>query len=122
VFNPCSFDAGVKAIAHLALELWHEFLAHEGGGVAGLDGMDCRVAEMLVDSLKLGLLAEYDVDRVFALVYAPVIVHAKGAMNGREATREHEQSTVSRWIDNSSAICCVRVQSKICTKALSISR
>ena len=94
VFDPRSFDAGVKAIAHLALELWHEFLAQEGGDVIGLDGVDCRAAEVLIDRFEVGLLAEDDIGRVFTLVHAPVISHAEGTMNGTEATREHVQPAV----------------------------
>lgn len=83
-----AFAADIKTIAHLSLELRHEFLAQEGGDVIGLDGVDGGAAEVLIQGLEIGLFAEHDVGRVLALVHAPEIVPAQAAMDGTEAAGE----------------------------------
>jgi len=59
-----------------------------------LDGVDSGAAEVLVERLKIGLFAEDDVGGVFALIHAPVIFHAEGAMDGAETTGESVQPAV----------------------------
>ncbi len=88
VFDPRAFDADVETVAHLAFELRHQLLAQEGGDVVRLDGVDGGAAEVLIDGLKIGLFAEYDVGRVFALVHAPVIVRSEGAMDRTETAAQ----------------------------------
>jgi hypothetical protein len=88
VLDARALDAGIQAIPHLAFELRHELLAQEGGNVIRLDGVNGSAAEVLIQRLEIGLLAEHDVGRIFALVYTPVIVRTETAMNGTEAAGE----------------------------------
>lgn len=88
VLNARAFDAHVKAVAHLALIADVQFAPQESGDVIGLDGVDGGAAEVLIQGLMVGLFAEDDVGRGFALVHASVIADAQTAMHRTEATGE----------------------------------
>ena len=57
----------------------------KAGDVVGFDGADCGPAEVLIQKLETGLYAGHDVGSVFALVHAPVVAHAEGAIDETEA-------------------------------------
>ena len=65
MFDPRSFDADVKAVAHFAFDSV-EFLAQKGGDVVGLDGVNGGSHQLFIDGLQIGLLPEDDVGGVFA--------------------------------------------------------
>jgi hypothetical protein len=76
VLDPCPFDADVIAIAHLILVVAVQFLSQKSGDVVGLDGVDSGASPVGIQGLKIGLSVENDVSGVFALIQAPVVLHA----------------------------------------------
>ena len=88
MFNPCAFNANIEPVAHLAFVLGVEFAAQECGDVIGLDGVDRRPAQVTVDRRQFRLTLEYNLGGVLALIHAPVIGPAEGAMNRAEPARK----------------------------------
>ncbi len=78
----------IEPVAHLALILHAELAAQKGGDVVGLNGVNGSAGQVAVDGRQIGLPPEHDVGGILALVHAPVVSDAKGAMNRTEAAGE----------------------------------
>lgn len=73
MFNACSLDAGAEVVAHLVLIKGVEISSKEGGDMVGLDGMDGRSDQFIIDGGKIALSLKNNVCGVFGLHDAPVI-------------------------------------------------
>src|SRR3982750_4564392 len=73
VFDPRPFDADMETVPHFAFELRAELTSEESGDVVRLDRVNRRARQIVIDGLQIGLFAEDDISRVFALIHAPVV-------------------------------------------------
>src|SRR4051812_10802802 len=126
VFDPCSFDANVIAIAGFALKLGAKLAAQEGGDVVRLDGVNRRAGQGAINGRQVRLPFENDIGGIFALIHTPVIRYAEGSMDRAVGARKLIQFAVEPLdlqpigqLSSPLANCCARCQSTSSTKALS---
>src|SRR3954470_3927058 len=79
VFDPCSFDPNVEAIAHLAFVLGIQLAAQESRDVVRLHRMDGGPDQIVVDGRQIRLPVEHNVGGILTLIDAPVILHSAAA-------------------------------------------
>lgn len=79
VFNACSLDAGAEVVAHLVLVIGMQIPSEKGSNVVGLDGMDGRPDQFIIDGRKIALSVENNVRGIFGLHDAPVVAVLKMA-------------------------------------------
>ncbi len=78
------FDTGVKVIAGLSGEARVELASQKGGHVVGLDGVDDRADQWLIEGLQVLAGPKDDVRGVFKLHEAPVNAGAELADDGTQ--------------------------------------
>jgi hypothetical protein len=72
------------------------FFPKKVGDVVGLDGVDSGASQVGIQGLKIGLSVENDVSGIFALIQAPVVLHAEVTNNGTKPLRKLVQFPLHR--------------------------
>jgi hypothetical protein len=73
MLNPCTLNAGGEVIAHFILIISMQASSQKGGDVVGLDGMDRRPDQFVVQGGQIALASKHQVGGVFGLQDTPMV-------------------------------------------------